>query len=75
MGKPIDQRGRLEQEPFDYQITKDGRVLVSWHGRQIRTLAGKQAEKLIAALEGVDEAGVQLALAKATGHFKHGNES
>ena len=72
--KPIDQRHRLDEEPFDYKVSKDGRVMVTWRGRQVKTLAGNQAEKFLAAVDGLDEAGVQLALAKATGHFKHGNE-
>lgn len=74
MGSPVDRRGRLEEEPFDYQVTKDGRVIVTWRGKQVKTLAGKAAEKFLAAVESLDEAGVQLALAKVTGNFKRGNE-
>lgn len=70
----IDKRGKLQEQPFDFQITKDGRVLIYWDNRLIMTLKGQAAEKLIAKIDGVDEAAVQLALAKVTGHFKHGNE-
>lgn len=70
----IDKRGKLAQQPFDYQTTKDGRVLIYWDNRLIMTLKGQQAAKLIAKLDETDETGVQLALAKITGHFKHGNE-
>jgi hypothetical protein len=70
----VDKRGKLEVQPFDFQITKDNRVLIYWDNRIIMTLKGQAAEKLIAKLEGADEAAVQLALAKVTGHFKHGNE-
>ena len=70
----IDKRGKLEEQPFDFQITKDQRVLIYWDNRIIMTLKGQAAEKLIAKLNGADETAVQLALAKVTGHFKHGNE-
>ena len=70
----IDKRGKLEEKPFDFQITKDQRVLIYWDNRIIMTLKGQAAEKLIAKLDGADESVVQLALAKVTGHFKHGNE-
>ncbi len=70
----IDKRGKLEEKPFDFQITKDQRVLIYWDNRIIMTLKGKAAEKLITKLDSADESAVQLALAKVTGHFKHGNE-
>lgn len=74
MDSSVDRRGRLEEEPFDYQVTRDGRVIVFWQGKQVRTLAGKRAEKFLVEADSLDEAGVQLALAKVTGNFKHGNE-
>jgi hypothetical protein len=64
----------LEAQPFDFQITKDNRVLIYWDNRIIMTLKGEAAKKLIVKLNGADEATIQLALAKVTGHFKHGNE-
>ena len=70
----VDKRGKLEAQPFDYQITKDGRVLIYWDNRIIMTLKGEPAQKLIIRLDGADETAIQLALAKVTGHFKHGNE-
>ena len=70
----VDQRRKLEALPFDYQITKDGRVLIYWDNRIIMTLKGEAAQKLIGKLSDADETAVQLALAKVTGHFKHGNE-
>jgi hypothetical protein len=73
---PVDARGRLEDEPFGHRVTKDGRVLVSFQGRQVTVVAGRRAERLAGELAaaGGDAAQVQLLLAKATGHFKHGNE-
>jgi hypothetical protein len=72
----VDGRGRLEGEPFSHRVTKDGRVLVRFEGRQVAVIAGARAARLIAALR--DAAGdtptVQLLLARATGQFKHGTE-
>ncbi len=70
----IDKHGKLEEKPFGFQITKDNRVLIYWDNRIIMTLKAQAAEKLIAKLDGADESAIQLALAKITGHFKHGNE-
>ncbi len=74
MNDNIDKRQKLQEEPFDFQITKDQRVLIYWHGKQVKILAGKTAQKLIAILDGLSDDAIQLVLAKATGNFKHGNE-
>ncbi|MCA0456026.1 MAG: hypothetical protein LCI00_18760 [Chloroflexi bacterium] len=70
----VDKRGKLGSQPFDFQITKDKRVLIYWDNRLIMTVKGQAAAKLLGKLDGADESSIQLALAKATGHFKHGNE-
>lgn len=59
---------------FDYRATKDGRVLVSWRGRDVTTLAGIDASRFLAAAERADEAGRQHLMARVTGNFKRGNE-
>jgi hypothetical protein len=73
---PIDARGRLDDEPFSHRSTKDGRVLVAFHGRHVTTVSGRRAQRLRSDLERTagDVAQIQLLLAKVTGHFKHGNE-
>ena len=71
---PVDQRGKLDEQPFDYQITKDNRVLLFWQAKHIKTLAGTEARKFIDKMETLDEAEAQLLLAKVTGNFKRGNE-
>ncbi|HZU86096.1 MAG TPA: hypothetical protein VFF78_01355 [Anaerolineaceae bacterium] len=71
---PIDQRGKLQEDPFDYQITKERSVFISWHGKRVTILKGQAAEKFIAAIEHADAQSAQLLMARATGHFKHGNE-
>ena len=71
---PIDQRGQLADEPFDYRTSKDGQVFIQYHGRQVLTLRGNDARRLLARLADLDEPEQQLALAKVTGNFKRGNE-
>jgi hypothetical protein len=70
----VDKRNRLADEVFTYHATKDGKVLIAWHGKHITTLKGEQARKLLRQIDNTDHHQTQLALAKATGHFKHGNE-
>ena len=70
----IDKRGKLEEPVFDYQITKDQRVIFYWQGKQVKTLAGKQAQQFIEKIEGLDAHDAQLLMAKVTGNFKRGNE-
>jgi hypothetical protein len=71
----IDKRGKLDGAPFSSQQTKDGRVLLYWQRGIVKTLTGKEAEKFSTALDRCDsEHCAQLLMAKATGHFKHGNE-
>jgi hypothetical protein len=70
----VDVRGRLEELPFSYRVSKDGQLFNSWHGRRVLTLRGEDTRRLLARLADLDGVGAQLALAKATGNFKHGNE-
>lgn len=65
---------RLDEEPFAYQVRKDGSVAVSHGGRTVSVIAGREAEKLAARLSGASAQEVQLALAKITGNFKRCNE-
>lgn len=72
--KDQDNPDRLSEAIFDYRATKDGKVLISWYGRQVTILRGKSAQKFLARVDGVDDKSAQLIMAKVTGHFKHGNE-
>ncbi len=71
--KPIDQRGKLADEPFDVQVTRD-KVLIKFRGRIVRTITGHDADELRAAVTAGDEAPLQLLVARKTGNFKRGNE-
>lgn len=70
----IDQRGRLREEPFSYMTTKDSKVRIFYENREIMILSVKDSLKLLRRIENRDAFEVQLALAKVTGNFKHGNE-
>ena len=74
MEKRIDQRGKLEEEVFAYRITKDKKVFLSWQGRPVTTLSGSKATRFIADIQNKTGRNAQMIMAKATGHFKHGNE-
>ena len=72
----IDKRNRLSEEPFAYQITKKGTVVIDYEGKQIKIVKDREAVRLIARIKEVedDQTAVQLLLAKITGNFKRGNE-
>lgn len=69
-----DKRGYLQGEPFAYRVAKDGKVFVSWEGRTVKTLKGKEAERFLARVENAEPQEAQLVMAKLTGNFKRGNE-
>lgn len=70
----IDRQHKLDEQPFSFRATKDGRVMISYHGKQVTVLAGKDAERFLSRIDGADAKQAQLIMAKATGNFKHGNE-
>jgi len=72
----IDKRNRLNEEPFTYQMTKKGTVVIYYEGKQIKIVKEKEAERLLAKILEVKGQikEVQLLLAKITGNFKRGNE-
>lgn len=63
----------LQDDPFAFRVTKDGRVLISRGGRQVTVVAGAAAEKLIGRLGESDDQDQQW-LARATGNYRRGNE-
>ena len=69
----VDKRGKLADEPFDVQITRD-KVLVRFRNRLVATLVDKDYEEVKAAHDAGDAAQVQLLVARKTGNFKRGNE-
>lgn len=75
MNKSIDKRNTFNEQPFEYTVTKDNKMLVYWRNQHIKTVVGKDClqlkKKLAAATSFAEE---QLLLAKVTGNFKRGNE-
>ncbi len=70
----IDKRNRLQEECFSYRVSKDNKVFIFWHEKQVMILKGKDSEKFLAKIEKADTIESQLIMAKITGNFKHGNE-
>ncbi len=69
-----DKRERLDARPFAYRTSKDGKVFLSYEGKQVKILKGREAERFTAAVGGASETDAQLLMAKLTGNFKRGNE-
>jgi hypothetical protein len=59
---------------FSYRTTADGRVRITWRGRTVATLNGRDAARFSARVTALDDDGAQRLMAKATGNFKRGNE-
>ena len=74
IAKIIDKRNILDDEVFTYKVTKDKKVFISWYGKQVTTLSGKNSEEFMRKIESADFHKRQLIMAKVTGNFKHGNE-
>lgn len=70
----VDKRNVLDEEPFSYKTTKDNKVFLFWHGKQVSILRGKESDGFIRKIKNADTKETQLIMAKITGHFKHGNE-
>jgi hypothetical protein len=70
----VDRRGKLEDEVFSSRAAKNGSVMIYWSGRVVTTLSGARAAAFIAKAATANPHDAQLLMAKATGHFKHGNE-
>ncbi|WP_309138011.1 hypothetical protein [Lysinibacillus fusiformis] len=41
----IDKRNRLSEEPFTYQITKKGTVVIHYEGKQIKVVKEKSMKR------------------------------
>ncbi|WP_309569558.1 hypothetical protein [Deinococcus sp.] len=71
---PEDARGELADGRFDCRALKDGRVIVSWYGWPVTTLAGPEAERFLVRIAGLEDHAAQLVMARVTGNFRRGNE-
>lgn len=59
---------------FSYRSTKDGTVFISRGGKQVTTLRGESAQRFLSRADGAGDEAAQQLMARATGHYKHGNE-
>jgi hypothetical protein len=69
-----ERRGPLEDAPFAFRTSADGKVFISWYGKQVMTLKGTKASAFLRRIEGLGGPARQIAMAKVTGNFKRGNE-
>jgi hypothetical protein len=59
----IDKRNRLDEEVFSYRISKNNSVFIGFNGKEIKSVKGKEAEKLITKIQHAEtDKEVQLAL-------------
>ncbi len=70
----VDKHNRFEEEVFTFHVSKDNKVFISWYGKQVMILKGKESEKFLARMQGANQLEAQLIMAKVTGNFKRGNE-
>lgn len=69
----IDKHNKFTEEIFTYRVNKDNKVFISYQGKQIAILKGKNAERFLARVEDQDNRTAQLEMARVTGNFKRGN--
>ena len=43
----IDQRNVFDEDIFSYRVSKEGKVFIAWHGKQVMVLQGKSAQKIV----------------------------
>ena len=71
----MPQRLTVNEETLGFSYREQGgQVLISRQGRQVTVLRGRQADKFLVSVEGLDEAGAQQVMARVTGNYKRGNE-
>jgi hypothetical protein len=70
----VDKRHILDDEVFSFFASKDGKVFISWYGKQVKTLSGDEARQFVDKISGLEHKNAQLLMAKLTGNFKRGNE-
>jgi hypothetical protein len=65
---------KFTEEVFSYKVSKDKKVFISWYGKQVMIIKGKDSEKFLARISDADFQQSQMIMAKITGNFKRGNE-
>ncbi|MBE6082778.1 hypothetical protein EQM13_15470 [Acidilutibacter cellobiosedens] len=70
----IDKRNKLDEEVFSYKVSKDNKVFIFWHKKQVMILKNRESEKFLSKMSKSSAKESQLIMAKITGNFKRGNE-
>ncbi len=64
-----------EAEGFEYDVRRDGEVVITHHGKRATVLRGPRAVEFVDEVETApDESSAQLVMARWTGNYKRGNE-
>ena len=64
----------LDEPRFTFRASGSGLVQIAFLGRVVTRLSGRAATRFLERIARASAREQQLAMAKATGHFKHGNE-
>jgi len=64
----------LRRQRFSFTESKTGLVQISFDGKAVTRLSGREASKFLNNVHGDSSHQQQLLMAKVTGNFKHGNE-
>lgn len=62
----------FDEKPFTYKLLKDKKAQISYKGKVVSTIVGKDYNKLKRVIEMDNIYELQLFLAKITGWFEHG---
>jgi hypothetical protein len=64
-----------EAEGFEYDVRRDGEVVITHHGKRATVLRGPRAAEFVDEVDtGPDELSAQQVMARWTGNYKRGNE-
>jgi hypothetical protein len=64
----------MNSEVFDFRVNKDDRIFISWRGKLVTILKGKEAQSFLRKTGHLNDQEAQAVMAKTTGNFKRGNE-
>jgi hypothetical protein len=71
----VAEDGRLADEPFSFTTRADGTVVVHYRAAPVTMLRGRAAERFLTRAAAAEDAmALQHLMARATGHFRRGNE-
>ena len=64
----------LGDQPFSFLTRSDGSIVIRYRAAPVTVLRGRSAERFAARASEADADAAQQLMARATGHFKRGNE-